>query len=253
MADEPHELAELSGAYALDALDELERRRFEAHLATCPSCRAEVAAFHDVAAALGETVGAAPPPALRGTVLAAAARSGQDLPPTVVGTPSGRPEVVAPARGRRNLLPVAGMAAAAALVVGVLANELLETRDRLARATSVQSVLAAADARSWTLSGDGVSGRLVTSPSAGRSVLVAGGLPTPTAGRAYTLWLIRDDAPVAVHQFGVDDPADAVELVSARVDGYDAAGVTEEAAADTLPAAPTGPLLLHGDLCAECG
>ena len=37
----------LTGAYAMDALDELERARFEQHLATCEDCRAEVAELRE--------------------------------------------------------------------------------------------------------------------------------------------------------------------------------------------------------------
>jgi hypothetical protein len=130
---------------------------------------------------------------------------------------------------------------------------LVETRDRLTRAESLQAVLAAADARAWTLSGSGGSGRLVSSPMAGSVVLVAAGLPAVAEGRAYTLWLIRGDSPRAVHQFRGDDRATTLELVSTRVEGYTAAAITEEAAAGELPPVPTGPLLLHGDLCPDCG
>jgi hypothetical protein len=82
---------------------------------------------------------------------------------------------------------------------------------------------------------------------------VTGGLPEVAEGRAYTLWLIRGEEPLAVHQFRVDDGERAVELVAAGVEGYDAAGITEEAAAAVLPPAPTGPILVQADLCADCG
>ncbi len=39
----------LSGAYAVDALDDLERARFERHLAECEDCRAEVASLVEAA------------------------------------------------------------------------------------------------------------------------------------------------------------------------------------------------------------
>jgi hypothetical protein len=88
---------------------------------------------------------------------------------------------------------------------------------------------------------------------AGSVVLVAAGLPAVAEGRAYTLWLIRGDSPRAVHQFRLDDRVSTLELVPARVEGYAAAAITEEAAAEELPPVPTGPLLLHGDLCPDCG
>ena len=40
----------LSGAYAVDALDDLERARFEEHLRRCPDCRSEVQTLQETAA-----------------------------------------------------------------------------------------------------------------------------------------------------------------------------------------------------------
>ena len=54
------EVAELLGAYALDAVDPDEAARVEEHLPTCPRCREELAAHHQVAGILGNVGGAAP-------------------------------------------------------------------------------------------------------------------------------------------------------------------------------------------------
>ncbi len=59
----------LSGAYAVDALDDIERVGFERHLAGCATCRAEVASLREAAAALADDVALAPPPELRAAVL----------------------------------------------------------------------------------------------------------------------------------------------------------------------------------------
>ena len=45
----------LSGAYAVDALDDIERAQFERHLAECPACTSEVASLREAAALLAET------------------------------------------------------------------------------------------------------------------------------------------------------------------------------------------------------
>ena len=45
----------LSGAYAVDALDDDERELFEQHLAVCPECRAEVRSFGETAALIAGT------------------------------------------------------------------------------------------------------------------------------------------------------------------------------------------------------
>ena len=47
-----HEIEELLGAYALDAVDAEEARVVEEHLLVCPRCRAEVAEHREVAALL---------------------------------------------------------------------------------------------------------------------------------------------------------------------------------------------------------
>ena len=60
----------LVGAYAVDALDDVERAAFERHLAECPACRAEVAGLREAAAVIGGSVPQDPPPGLRDRVLA---------------------------------------------------------------------------------------------------------------------------------------------------------------------------------------
>ena len=43
------DLHKLTGAYAVDALDDLERARFEQHLDECDDCRFEVAELRETA------------------------------------------------------------------------------------------------------------------------------------------------------------------------------------------------------------
>ena len=56
----------LSGAYAVDAVDEFERAQFERHLAGCADCRAEVDSLREAASLLGETSARPAPGARRG-------------------------------------------------------------------------------------------------------------------------------------------------------------------------------------------
>ena len=60
-----------AGSYALNALDGAELAEFEAHLATCDACQAEVAELCETAAELSLLSLATPPPDLRDNVLAA--------------------------------------------------------------------------------------------------------------------------------------------------------------------------------------
>lgn len=72
-----NEIHESTGSYALDALDEAELAEFEAHLAACGNCAQEVAEFHETAAELTRFTEAAPPLALRDTVLCAVRKTPQ--------------------------------------------------------------------------------------------------------------------------------------------------------------------------------
>jgi len=60
----------LSGAYAVDALDDVERARFERHLAGCSACQAEVDSLAIAASELSVLTEVAPPASLRAKVLA---------------------------------------------------------------------------------------------------------------------------------------------------------------------------------------
>ncbi|MEU0551652.1 zf-HC2 domain-containing protein [Micromonospora sp. NPDC005979] len=68
----------LAGAYALNAVDELERAAFERHLADCESCRQEVTELRETVARLADdTVVEAMPQGLRERTLVQAARTPQ--------------------------------------------------------------------------------------------------------------------------------------------------------------------------------
>ena len=130
----------LSGAYAVDALDDIERAAFERHLAECAECRAEVASLREAAApARRDRRPTAPPPALRDRVLAGIATV-RPLPPEV-------PRRAAPAR-RRRPAPLRGLVAAAAAVVVVGAGAVvvaaaLAGRDLARRPSATDAVLQA--------------------------------------------------------------------------------------------------------------
>ncbi|MFJ7419848.1 anti-sigma factor domain-containing protein [Streptomyces uncialis] len=65
----PTDVHLLSGAYALDALDEDERAGFENHLAHCPACAEETRELAATAGRLGLAATVTPPPALKRRVL----------------------------------------------------------------------------------------------------------------------------------------------------------------------------------------
>ena len=109
----------LSGAYAVDALDDVERAQFEQHLAVCAECRAEVRSFCETAALIAETEAETPPPSLRTPCCraspgpAAAARDSCGRARALRSAPS-----VTPLRGVRSRLLVAAAVALILLAVG---------------------------------------------------------------------------------------------------------------------------------------
>jgi hypothetical protein len=75
------EIHTLVGAYALDAVDDLERAAFDRHLRDCAACRAELADFRETLARLAGSTGLVLPASFKERVLAEAATTRQVAPP----------------------------------------------------------------------------------------------------------------------------------------------------------------------------
>jgi anti-sigma-K factor RskA len=171
----------LSGAYAVDALDDIERAAFERHLGECPDCRAEVAGLREAATMIAETVTATPPPELRDKVLAGIG-SVRPLPPEV--------SAATPHRRRTTRLLVA--AAAAVVLVGAGAVVWQQPwEDETSQVTPVaDQVLHATDAKSTSMDFPGGAHATVThSDSLEKAVIVTTDMPAPPTGKVYQLWL----------------------------------------------------------------
>lgn len=69
VAEDEHALV---GAYALNALEDVERAEFERHLAGCPLCTVDVPAFREVIAALARSAATPPPEELVASTLSRA-------------------------------------------------------------------------------------------------------------------------------------------------------------------------------------
>jgi anti-sigma factor RsiW len=182
----------LSGAYAVDALDDAERAEFEKHLATCASCQAEVDDLREAAGMLTELTSAAPPPQLRDAVLA-------DIHTVRPLAPRTRAD--APARRRRWL---AGIAAAAAViaVLGAGAAVWHPWQQSTPTVTLVDRVIDAPDVQrvDGAVAGGG-SVSVYRSVALDRAVVVTHRLPAAPTGRTYELWL--QDAHGAMHPAGL--------------------------------------------------
>lgn len=186
---------ELTAGYALDALDDDERRRYEEHLSGCGRCREELTSFWDVTGALA-VVASGPEPAadLRERILSRARADGQNVVPLE-------------GRRRRLVLPgvaaVAAAAAAVAIGLGVYASSLSNDLDD---ARSALAHLSDPEAESVALSG--ARGRLVVRPG-GDAVLVLAGLPA-RPGKTYAVWVLDERQPVAAGLF--DEAGDATVI-----------------------------------------
>jgi anti-sigma factor RsiW len=189
---------ELTAAYALDALNEAERRAYEEHLSGCARCREELADLSQTAALLAHGAPAAtPPPALRQRILDEARRNGGA---TVIPFPR-RPRIALAAAGA-----VAAVAAVIAIAFGVHSASLSQDLDE---ARSAVDVLGDPAARAVPL--EGADGRLVVN-SEGAAAVVVQGLRAAPKGKTYELWVIRDGAPRRAGLFEGDDQRDVVVL-----------------------------------------
>lgn len=210
----------LVGAYAVDALDDIERAQFERHLVGCAECRAEVDSLRAGAAMLAESAPVAPSPELRSRILAEIATV-RPLPPQVVE--------VRPARRRFPAL----VAAAAAVVTLGVGGTLVATQpwqDDTATeiaGSATERVLEAEDAERYVQKlEDGSKATVVRSRSLGQAVVVTEGMADPGEGLVYELWLQHDDRMVAAG-FMPEGPDNTV-LLSGDAANADGVGITVE-------------------------
>jgi len=176
-----NEIHALSGAYAVDALDDVERAQFERHLAECAECRAEVESLRSTAGLLAETTATAPPEALRGRVLADITTV-RPLPPEVGRKP-------APRRRLRWAAVAAAAAVIAAVAGGIVIADPFGDDTSQIQVSAVDRVLKADDAERYTKTIDGSQATLVRSPSLNQAVLVTKDMAPPPEGKVYELWL----------------------------------------------------------------
>lgn len=226
MTDDVHGLA---AAYAVDALDDEERARFEVHLEGCPVCEAEVAAFADTTLHLADAVGAEPPVGLRASILDQIAETPQDRP----GLPAADRVTISWYRRPATALAAAAVALVIAGTVGLLA---------IARSgdLTADEVAAAADARTLALEGERGEVSVVWSADRDRVVVVGSGLADLGPAETYALWFVVEDGVAPAALFTSDDGS--VETVL-EVDDIDALGwgVTIEPAGGSPQ--PTGDIL----------
>jgi anti-sigma-K factor RskA len=220
----------LAGPYALDAVDDLERVRFEVHLNQCPPCMIEVAEFLDTTALMASVEEEAVPAGLKASVMAEIDTVRQVGPSrAIIRRPSPRFASIA-----------AGVLAVAVVGLSVITAGLRSEVAGLEDRAVVAAVLVAQDALVLSVEfGDG-SLHVVASPSGGTGVLLVDGAAVAPTGMAYQLWLINtagEAIPAGfldVHNDGTGD-----QLMEGDMSDIVAIGITIEPAGGSQQ--PTSP------------
>ncbi len=208
-------IQESLAAFALDAVDRLERDRIDHHLDECAGCRDEVDAFLSVAAELhiGEET---PPPTVWERIETRIDRDDERTDRTR--------HKVTPIRARRPRIdpPWLAVAAVASLVValGIQTTRLGQTRTNLAeaeaRASELETMLdaglteevairaaATPNATTAVLSGTLGNGTIVILPD-GTGFLIADDLPALDAEQTYQLWAVQGGQVISAGLLGSD-------------------------------------------------
>ena len=225
-----HAWLDAAAPYALGALTAEERAAFEAHLADCAVCRADVQALGEVSGLLAHAAAAAtPPPALRERIL----REARAVRPLVAG-----------GRGLPWLAVAAAVVLAVAAGVAYLkergSRQMLEravavARDSLAAQQQLVATLLAPDVNTAVLASKGrpPTARVFWNPSRHRVVIAVFDLPPAPAGRIYQLWAIQTGkAPVSLGIFNTAPDGrltTSLDVPPALV-AFDVTAVTEEPA-----------------------
>lgn len=251
------DLHHLSGAYAVDALDDAERASFEQHLAVCVDCRGEVAELSATAHSLASLTEAIPPPSLRASVLTGIARV-RPLPPlnhdvvaptalapdAVAPAPTGAPAegdevldvepdaggTVVPIRRHRRTAWFAAAAAAAVIAVGGLVWS--PWSGDSADPSPMARVAAAADAIRVSSTKGSLTATVAYSKQLDKAAVDVTGLPPAPGGKTYQLWYVGPDAA-----------ARSAGLLTADADGHGSLllqGDANVAAAVAMTVEPSG-------------
>ncbi|WP_305785708.1 anti-sigma factor [Symbioplanes lichenis] len=239
----------LVGAYALDALDDLERAAFERHLRDCSDCRSDADEFRKTASRLADGAWSVPPPRLRDSVLAQISNTRQLAPSSPDPVPARIGRIDQP---RRVRLITAAAAVVAAMAAGTAVYAVQDRRVRqeqsIAEAAQdsearIRAILAAPDLtlREQPLTS---GGRVTVAVSRLRNagVIMLAADDAPARGRIYQLWTIRSETPTSAKAL-TEGESTAVQIVEG-LPGASAVGVTvEPAPGSTTPTTPLDALV----------
>jgi anti-sigma-K factor RskA len=244
----------LSGAYAVDALDDVERADFERHLQQCPECQDEVASLRAAAVELTHASALTPPPALRDAVLRQISTV-RPLPPRTGDAGQAAQVPAAQAGGtvtplesrRRRVSPLTWLVAAAAaavLAIGGLIWSPWQGDEPAQQLTATEQVIRAKDAQRFEKVIDGARATIVRSKALGKAVIIAEDMPAAPEGKDFQVWYQNPEG--AMVSAGLM-PHEAKPTVSMVLDGdaskYTGVGITVEPAGGS-PEPTSDPIAL---------
>ena len=232
MSSDPHDLL---AAYALDALDDDERERFERHLPDCEECSEQLALLREPVAALAY---AAEGPVPR-----------KELRDRIIEGVRAEPRAAVIELPRRNwalgtVAAVAAVAACLAIGLGLWANSLSNSLDRERSANGAYkqaAELLAAKATAKPLTG--ANGSLLVANN-GRAAIVVCGLASAPSAKTYEAWVISGKSPQPAGLFRGGSGCSPV-LLTQRVPKNATVAVTLERAGGA--ASPTLPILFRAE------
>lgn len=250
-----HLEGELVGAYVLDALEPAERTAFEAHLALCPDCQAEVAELLPVVDVLPLAVDQVqPPPEIKTRLLDAIASEGapsvERQRPQLTALPGGAAVERRQPLFRRSEALV-GLAAAVVIAgLGVwnvkLQSQIDSQKQSVAYEQGITQALltgASVSQLAPTRSGSGAQAALVQPKNGASPYLLMGNMPATPSGKVYELWYIRGTTPYPISTFSYAGSGTAVVPVSTPATSYGVAAITLEKGPHGAKKPTTKPLV----------
>jgi anti-sigma factor RsiW len=204
MTEEHAEIQSLLGAFVLNSVSDLERRRVERHISMCAECAREVQMLSETSAELAWLER-----------------------PEAADELVDRISASLPRRPRRMMSRVvAGVAAVSVAAAGFLGVVLLRERNEN---ENVARIVASADRRADLRPQAGFDGAGSLFVADDRVALVLDKMPDPGRGRAYQLWAISADQPASmtvvagderiVHVFEWEGRADRFALTIEPAEG----------------------------------
>lgn len=255
---------ELIPDYAFGLTSAEEARLVEANLARCPEAAAQLADYRGIQGEMRSGVRQIDPPAqLEARLMAAIAAPVVSASTATMSTTSAAPV---------RKLPIAWMAAAAALIVLLFSNiywmgrvdelsrqqdelrDLLETTNVAVNPTpEISFVLSSVADLRWvrlpsSQEGTNAWAVLMWNAESEIGLLYVQNFPQLEAGRTYQLWFTRGEERVSAGTFSVDEVGTGTLLftITEAIDDYTWSRITEEP--ESGSPTPTGPVVVNGEL-----